>query len=139
MGKWASALLTEEAERARHDAETGACSSTGDEHGPGKSSAGTLSQRKLEAPAQEKSDRGLGEEAEEIQGEGDEGDHGQYICRELSCEQVEMISTWRQQAMSARRQALASWIAVCPEREREGWRERKRAKALWSICKLNQN
>jgi hypothetical protein len=113
MGKWASALLVEEAERASHDAETGACSSTGDEQGPGKNSAGTLSQRKSEAPAQEKGDRGLGGEEEEIQGEGDEGDNGQYVCRELSCEQVEMISTWREQAMFARRQALASWIAVC--------------------------
>jgi hypothetical protein len=128
MGKWASALLMEEAERARHDAETGACSSTGDEQGPGKSSAGTLSQRKSEAPAQEKGDRGLGGEEEEILGEGDEGDNGQYVCRELSCEQVEMISTWREQAMFARRQALASWIAVCPVCERESEGERGREK-----------
>ena len=75
MGEWASALLMEEAERACHDAETGACSSTGDEQGPGKSSAGTLSQR----------NRGLGGEGEEIQGVGgDDGDKGQYVCRELS-------------------------------------------------------
>ena len=106
MGDWAAALLAEEAERARHDADASCAAAC----------AGVLatnvhlSQRRADAtPGRAKGENEIFAEIEVVSEDG-EKEKRPYECREMTPEEIEMVSSWRLQASFTR---VSSVTAMC--------------------------